>query len=309
VNRYPERLDRGHPFRQWKTWQVPGTGLTLTGYSRANDKTFFHVPELRCSLDAGLAEGRQPETVLLTHAHADHAADLAYLAARSGGVDIHLPAESVPAARAFIQSSFELNNAAPFDPGLASGMRLHGMVDGNEFAVGRRGTHTVRVVGCHHKVPCVGYCFSAHGRALLPELAELRPTMTPTQFGKLLAGRRKAGEAVDHEIRTPLFAFLGDTHPRVFDDNPWLFDYPVIITECTYLDDDQTARAEKVGHTVWARLRPLVVSHPETQFVLTHFSLRHSDADVIAFFEKEDLANVMVWAHPESLIPEQHQHS
>lgn len=56
---HPQRLDKGHPFRQWKTWRIPGTGLTLTGYSRANDKTFFHVPELRCGLDAGLAEGRR----------------------------------------------------------------------------------------------------------------------------------------------------------------------------------------------------------------------------------------------------------
>lgn len=308
MNRYPERLDRGHPFRQWKTWPIPGTGLTLTGYSRSNDKTFFHLPELRCSLDAGLAEGRQPETVLLTHAHADHAADLAYLAARPAGVDIHLPAASLPAARAFIEASFALNNAMPFDPALAGGMRLHGMVDGDEFAVGRRGTHTVRVVACHHKIPCVGYCFSSHGRSLLPELAALRPTMAPAEFGKLLAGRRKAGEPVDHEVRTPLFAFLGDTHPRVFDENPWLFDYPVIVTECTFLDDDQAERAEQVGHTVWSRLRPVVTAHPETRFVLTHFSLRHSDADVIAFFDKENLPNVTVWAHPESLLPEQHQH-
>ena len=51
----------------------------------------------------------------------------------------------------------------------------------------------------------------------------------------------------------------------------------------------------------------VVTAHPETRFVLTHFSLRHSDADVIAFFDKENLPNVTVWAHPESLLPEQHQ--
>ncbi|MGW4474720.1 hypothetical protein ACWENQ_34060 [Nonomuraea sp. NPDC004354] len=68
---HPERLERGHPFRQWKTWTLPGTRLTLTGYSRANDKTFFHVPELKLALDAGLAEGRQVDTVLLMHTHLD----------------------------------------------------------------------------------------------------------------------------------------------------------------------------------------------------------------------------------------------
>lgn len=32
---HPDRLGRGHPFRQWKTWRIPGTDVTLTSYSRA----------------------------------------------------------------------------------------------------------------------------------------------------------------------------------------------------------------------------------------------------------------------------------
>ncbi|MET9337949.1 hypothetical protein [Nonomuraea sp. NPDC003804] len=47
---HPERLERGHPFRQWKTWTLPGTRLTLTGYSRANDKTFSRGRTSRATL-------------------------------------------------------------------------------------------------------------------------------------------------------------------------------------------------------------------------------------------------------------------
>ncbi|MFD1044436.1 hypothetical protein ACFQ1S_01930 [Kibdelosporangium lantanae] len=107
----------------------------------------------------------------------------------------------------------------------------------------------------------------------------------------------------------------GDTNVTVFERNPWLFDYPVVITECTYLDDSQRERADRVGHTVWSRLRPVVEAHPRTLFVLTHFSLRHSDAGVFAFFQEEWARwgaapdNVLLWVHPESRLPEQHQHS
>ncbi|MEV5571743.1 hypothetical protein AB0L06_16960 [Spirillospora sp. NPDC052269] len=86
------------------------------------------------------------------------------------------------------------------------------------------------------------------------------------------------------------------------------------ITECTYLDEDQRERADRVGHTLWSQLRPVVEAHPRTLFVLTHFSLRHSDADVLAFFQRqsaeegtEALRNVLPWAHPASHLPEQHQ--
>jgi len=130
-----------------------------------------------------------------------------------------------------------------------------------------------------------------------------------------MARKRDEGITVDEEVLRPMFAFLGDTHVNVFQRNPWLFDYPVIITECTYLDDSQRERADLVGHTVWSQLRPVVEAHPETLFVLTHFSLRHSDQEVLTFFRREwEQAgtarpnNILLWAHPVSHLPEQHQH-
>ncbi|MEV4173105.1 MBL fold metallo-hydrolase [Nonomuraea sp. NPDC049709] len=314
---HPELLERGHPFRQWKTWRIHGTELTLTGYSRANDKTFFHIPELRCSLDAGLCEGRQVDTVFLTHTHHDHSKDLDFLA--SSGADVYLPAESVPYAESYLRASAELNHGAGFDPALAGGHRLHGVRQDDEFVFGRRGHH-VRVVECEHKVPCVGYAFSERRKALRPEFEELRRSLVREgrgeEFGRIMARRRKEGAEVDAEVSRPLFAFLGDTHVNVFERNPWLFEYPVVITECTFLDDAEAERANRVGHTVWSRLRPLVEAHPQTLFVLVHFSLRHSDREILAFFRREReeakdgrLDNVLLWVHPASRLPEQHQHS
>jgi ribonuclease Z len=314
---HPELLDRNHPFRQWKTWRIPETGLTLTGYSRANDKTFFHIPELRCSLDAGLCEGRQVDTVFLTHTHHDHSKDLDFLAARSGGVDVYLPSDALPYVESYLRASAELNHGPGFDPALSGGHRLHGVRPGDEFTFGRRGHH-VRVVECEHKVSCVGYAFAERRTTLLPEYDELRHSLVREgrgrEFGKTIARLRAEGHEVDREVRHPLFAFLGDTSVRVFHRNPWIFEYPVIITECTFLDDSELARADRVGHTVWSRLRPVVSAHPETLFVLTHFSLRHSDREILEFFRQEresaggdGAGNVLLWVHPDSRLPEQHQ--
>ncbi|GAA4091531.1 MBL fold metallo-hydrolase [Actinomadura miaoliensis] len=316
---HPELLERGHPFRQWKTWRIPGAELTLTGYSRANDKTFFHIPELRCSLDAGLCEGRQVDTVFLTHTHHDHSKDLDYLAAKASGTDVYLPAEAVPYVESYLRASAELNHGAGFDPALAGGYRLHGVRRDDEFVFGRRGHH-VRVVECRHKVPCVGYAFSERRKALRPEFEELRRSLVREgrgkEFGRIMARRREEGAEVDVVVRRPLFAFLGDTHVDVFERNPWLFEYPVVITECTFLDDAELDRANRVGHTVWSQLRPVVEAHPETLFVLIHFSLRHSDREILTFFRRQWQEsrggrpdNVLLWVHPDSRLPEQHQHS
>ena len=174
------------------------------------------------------------------------------------------------------------DNAA-YDPALAPAARLHGVRGGDEFTVGKRGAHRVRVVDGEHKVPCVGFAFSSVKRAIKPEFEALKAD------GRLLAAKRREGVEIDHEVATPLFAFLGDTRPDVFARSPWLLDYPVVVTECTFLDDDQLERARRIGHTVWSELRPIVEANPATTFVLTHFSLRHSDPEIVAFFDKQGL--------------------
>ncbi len=313
--RMPRLLEQGHPFRQWKTWEIPGTPFTLTGYSRANDKTFFHIPELRCCIDAGLCEGRQPDTILLTHTHHDHSSDIEFMVGKSTGVDLYVPGAAAPYVERHVRALRELNHCAAFDPSLASEMRMHPVGGDDTLALGKRGAYQVRVVECIHKVPCVGYCFSERQARLVPELARTQAEMLAANeaaaFGRLVAQRRQQGLAVYEDHLRPRFAFLGDTHARVFEQNPWLFDYPVLVTECTYLDDAEEERANRVGHTVWKQLRPHIAAHPEVTFVLTHFSLRHSDREVIDFFEaelrRERLENVVVWAHRGSAMPEQHQ--
>jgi ribonuclease Z len=144
---------------------MPGGAFTLTGYSRANDKTFFHVPELKLGLDAGLVEGRRPRTVLLTHTHLDHAKDLDFLAVRPGGVDIYVPADAEHHVREYLKATTELNQVAAFDPAMATGRTVIGVRPGDEFPLGRR---VVRVIETHHKVSSVGYAVAELRRALRP---------------------------------------------------------------------------------------------------------------------------------------------
>jgi ribonuclease Z len=301
--RHAEPLDDGHPFRQWRTWRLPGNGPTLVGYSRSNDKTFFHVPELRWALDAGMCETRPVETVFLTHAHLDHAKEIDHLTEHAG--EVYVPAAAEPYVRAFLRASVELNSATPFDPALGSEPRLIGVRGGDEFTVGRRGAHAARVVDCRHKVPCVGYAFAEVRKALKPEFEGLKATLG-AGFGRAIAQHRRDGVEVDREVRRPMFAYLGDSDVTVFVDNPWLLEYPVVVTECTYLDDAHLDRAGKVGHTVWSQLRPIVRANPQTTFVLIHFSLRHSDRDILEFFARDGapLDNVVVWASPGSHLPQ-----
>lgn len=310
-------LKQGHPFRQWKTWRLPNTQWDITGYSRSNDKTFFHIPALRACIDAALCEGRQPEHVFLTHTHNDHVADLAFLASRSPEVSLYVPAQALPYVEAYIKARRELNHVAPFDPEKANDLTLRGVTPGERFSIGKRDQYAVEVVACDHKIPCVGYGFSQRKSRLKAEYVEQKEAFEQAgdkaAFGKLMAQLRKEGVEVQEQVEEPLVLFMGDTHASVFSHQPELLRYPVIFTECTFLHETEEERANAKGHTLWKQLLPTIAAHPENTFVLTHFSLRHSDREVLAFFEalagEMPLDNIVLWAHTESLLPEQHQRS
>lgn len=147
---------------------------------------------------------------------------------------------------------------------------------------------TVTAVRCDHSVDCLGFMFEEYKQKLKPELQG----KTGREIGEL----RKKGVEVTVEVRRPLFAFLGDTTHHVFEETPSLLDCPVVIVECSFIHAEHQDLAEKKKHAVWeGGLDSIVQEHPSTHFVLIHFSLRYSLAEIHAYFEKLNLPNVTPW--------------
>lgn len=277
-----------NPGREYTSWEFKkGTNLSLFGYSRCRDKTFLHVPELNLGLDCGFVQGRQPRTVLLSHGHADHSTDLPFVAQRKGGADIYMPTACVRKAKSLIKAEVEMNGCCDYDEALAAPFELHGVKGGDSFTflttdVGskKRGTeYEVEVFDCVHSVPCVGFGVSEKRQRLKEDYKSLP--------GKEIGALKKSGVEVSEAYTAPLFLFMGDTHASVFDTNSRLFDYPVIITECTFPLDEPNIqnRALRDGHTCWKDLEPHILAHPDTTFVLIHFSLRYSAEDIVNHFD------------------------
>ena len=79
--------------------------------------------------------------------------------------------------------------------------------------------------------------------------------------------------------------------------------------------DGDEERAVNRGHTHWKALKPHILEHPDTLFMLTHFTFRQTEREIIAFFEEElnkkgeAINNVSLWLSQETLLPQQHQSS
>lgn len=277
-----------NPSRAFRLWNFPSPmNYSLYGYSRSRDKTFFFIPQLRICLDAGHCCGRQTEYVFVTHSHSDHAYDLGYMARRSKGSVICCPTESVSYIDNYIRAGISLNACMPLEEELLPAYRLKGVSGGDSFTFHceKSAEYACRVVQCSHAVPCVGYGFSEVRSKLKEEYKNLP--------GKDIGQLKRQGVEITERRDKHLFFYMGDTSIEVYERDPWVFDYPVIITECTFISDepDILFRCKRDGHISWAQLLPYVLEHPEVTFVLIHFSLRYSEQEILQFFESEAMVH------------------
>eukprot|EP00026_Physarum_polycephalum_P017099 Phypoly_transcript_18198.p1 GENE.Phypoly_transcript_18198~~Phypoly_transcript_18198.p1 ORF type:complete len:253 (+),score=21.57 Phypoly_transcript_18198:95-760(+) len=218
----------------------------------------------------------------------DHAQSLPCILSRRGHVEYYAPVELTKFAKNYIHASHQMNDCGD-EPNYPRDYSFTSVSPNVKYDINPTGkkTYTMRVIPCIHPVPCVGYCFWEPRTKLKEEYKSLD--------GKKIGELRKSGVEVSEMVELPMFVFMGDTAAKVFDTNPQLFSFPVILIECTILQEDVPHEAEEKGHTSWNDLKPYVVANPQTTFVIIHFSLRYSNEEIHSFFTKENLPNVVPW--------------
>ncbi|KAG9304394.1 hypothetical protein G9A89_019956 [Geosiphon pyriformis] len=199
--------------------------------------------------------------------------------------------------------------------------------------------YEVHVLGLDHSIPCVGYLIHSKRKRLNPKYANL----TGKEISDLKKNHHiideeylfplfaycldttasifevdfPSDQEVDKSIideRSSKNTNLVDTPKDHSKENSgsesslqkrqWK-NMPIVITECTFLEDEHRENAERTKHTRWHELKYVVQHFPGTIFILVHFSLRYSKQEIKKFFEEEkkrwiengygEMDNVVVW--------------
>lgn len=322
-----------HIWENVETLPLPNcSGVIATGYSRAGKASSIYFPAYNLRCDAGLPvdNAKAGETVLITHGHLDHCCALSnvlmsaektnptvFVPKQIAGVIMSATCFQLSLSKGLTDHDFNEHQRTVWGRGgKSSPKEKHTIGIPHEIEpvssslvvlpptkimkhitwvgvdVGEKIYHTmngkkciIETFRCTHSVKCVGYGIS-----------EIRSRLKPEFVGKSkdeLDAIARSGIKLSAEQEVPIFCFLLDTDHRVFE-NLAVFNYPCIITECTYLDDDLVKKAKADKHMHWKNIEPVIRSHPDNHFVLTHFSLRHSSSYIIRFFEavNKDLKNV-----------------
>jgi ribonuclease Z len=272
-------------------WNIPGTPWEITGYSRACYRTGFYINHLNLMIDAGPQKSGNPKTILITHCHGDHIANIPFTLIEQNDKntlsDIFVHEKSKTRLYNYITAMFSANYSTDFKGRIANFLPVKPF---STFDYNANNTKIrIEVFACTHDVPTVGYGISTKKQFLKEEYFDLKGN------SMALVDLKKQGIEITKTTYERNIAFVWDTTIQVFENNPSILTYHVIMIECTFLYDDDYELSLTKKHIHWKSLRPYVIENTQILFVLVHFSLRYTEQNIASFFKKENLSNIKPW--------------
>ena len=246
--------------------------LSLTGWSRAGDASWFrvHPPGLAFDAGRGAQELVGAQDVFLSHGHLDHALGVPWLVSQRTGhrfeqTRVFCPREIEPEIAGLLEATARLEC-------VSYQVELRGLDPGDTVAVGRG--LSIEAFPTDHVVPSLGYHLIRERAHLLPELRDWPAAE--------IAARKKRGEPVARSERELWFSYCGDTGAAVFDLEPRVFSTRVLLLECTFFGATHRDHGVRFKHLHLEDVAARAADFANEALLLSHVSRRYRAADVIA---------------------------
>ena len=236
----------------------------IQGISIAGEQTAIHVPELDIAFDVGLC----PRPVLsapyiaLTHGHMDHVAGLPYYFSQrvfqkmgTGTCicheDIAGDVQEMMGGWVDLEKQHTPHIIVPIRP---------------EEEIQIKPGVVLKGIEAKHTVPAMSYVVVEHRKKLLEKYTGLPQSE--------LRGLKISGTEITQTLKIPLVACTGDTEIGDHLFRPEFTNAPIVITECTFFEEEHKKRASVGKHLHIDDLSDLLQSWKAEHVVITHTSRR-----------------------------------
>lgn len=249
--------------------------LRFTGYSLAGISTSIAMPEADVLFDVaqGLPYQTPFNTILLTHAHMDHASGIPYLISQKSMQSrpkplFIMPREAIDPLTRIMKVWHEIDQFEyAFD--------FRAVLPGEDIPL--KGEFFARSFPTFHRVPSQGYTIFRKRKRLKTEIAKA----SPQELGSL----RRSGKVIDEVLEENLVSFTGDTKIE-FLESDQARKSKVLFVEVTYWDGKKSVEnAREWGHIHFDELLPALDRIESEKIVLIHVSARYTTKDIRAIIE------------------------
>lgn len=263
----------------------------LEGFSSGSKETCLWIKALSVLLDIGVCNRHTlpMDNLLLSHAHMDHAAGIAYYLSqrklfRQPAAKIYVPSSTVEGF-AQILHIWEKLEELHYD------FELVGAEEGKRYPLVKNYYFVASPV--YHRIPSLGYTIYESKDKLKAEYL----ACSSEEILKL----KQNNVQLCTTVHTPILSYLGDCNFASFAENPIFRQSRYLLLECTFLDERKNAEhAKRWGHIHLQE----ITSHPELfaenqKIVLLHFSSRYYPQYVKKVLQErcssELLEKILVW--------------
>jgi ribonuclease Z len=237
----------------------------IQGISVAGEQAVVHVPELDVCFDVGLCPRAilPTPTIALSHTHMDHVGGLPYWFSQRFF-------QKMPGtARCLVH----LKMAEPLRRMMAAWVDLERQRTPHEIVAIEPETEFqlrpnvfVRAIEVSHTTPALGFVAIERRSKLRDEFHGLPQDR--------LRELRAQGVEITRMIEIPLVAYTGDTEPGEFLLREEFRRAQVVISECTFFEDEHRDRAKIGKHLHVEDLWPLLEAWEARDVVIVHVSRR-----------------------------------
>lgn len=242
-------------------------GIEVDAISIGGMRTCIQLPRMGLAFDMGCCPPRavSQQTVLFTHAHADHMASVVLHCATRHLLGMKPPHYVIPS-----------ENEAAFTELFAVWRRL----DRSELPchiqpLGPGSEHLLRhdlvasPVRAYHRVAAQGYVISRRKQKLLPEWIGRDHTE--------IRAARLRGESITTTVESPEVAFTGDSRIEILDKNPEMYLARLLIMEVTFIDEKVSVeKSRRQGHIHLDEVIERADNFQNQAILFTHLSARYS---------------------------------
>lgn len=282
---YPEPNTHHNALRQLS---VSVNGYTLLGFSISGLSSYLQVPELDLCFDMGECpiSAVPLNHVFLTHAHGDHSRCLMRHKSLRKMIGIEKPAAYYLPASVYAQAKEWIRAEAAFEGVSDQKFLLPEIIPvnaGEWQPLLHRPDLIYKAFPVRHSLPSLGFTIATRKRKLKEEYLGL-PSKEIIQL-------KTDNVDITREVIEPHITYIGDCLGESLIEQESIWASPILVLECTFLDDDEQVMARKKAHTHIDDIVKALEQFGDTMLtqhiVLKHFSMKYSRKHILKTLEKK----------------------